>query len=150
MTCQERRENAVGGQRRGQETIPLMHQGFQPASGMVRDLTPRGTQLFAIKTPRETNDPLCLVRVASRASTQKAECQQEGLKQGMKKRLWKEQKQGLLWEGAGRTGYRHALCCGLASSQHVHIFIFQLKFKSLISSIYDWSWNNKIGERATI
>lgn len=75
-----------------------MHQGFQPVSGTVKDLTPRGTQLFAIKTPRETNAPLCLVRVASRALTQKAECQQEGLKPGMKRRLWKEQKQGLLWE----------------------------------------------------
>lgn len=86
------------------KTILLTHEGFQPVSGMVRDLTPRGTQLFAIKTPRETNAPLCLVRVSSRALTQKAECQQEGLKQGMERRLWKEQKQGLLWEALGKLG----------------------------------------------
>lgn len=88
------------------KTILLTHEGFQPVSGMVRDLTPRRTQLFAIKTPRETNAPLCLVRVSSRALTQKAECQQEGLKQGMERRLWKEQKQicsGRHWENWVQT-----------------------------------------------
>ena len=36
--------------------------------------------------------PLCWVRVASRASIQKTKHQQEGLKQGMEKRWWREQK----------------------------------------------------------
>lgn len=53
---------------------------------------------------------------------------------------------GAAWKGAGKTGDRHALHKGLAS-QHVHMFLFQLKHKRLTSNIYVWSQNNKTQER---
>lgn len=53
---------------------------------------------------------------------------------------------GAAWKGAGKTGCRHTLYSGLASSQHVYMFIFQLKCKRLTSNIYVWSWNNKTQE----
>lgn len=41
--------------------------------------------------------------------------EQEVLKQGVKTTLWKAQKQGCPSPGAGGSGCRYALCCGLSS-----------------------------------